>query len=291
MKKALVVEGGAMRGIFAAGVLDAWLEEGYQPFDFTVGVSAGSTNLLGYLAGNHGRSKTIICDYATSEEFINWRRFIRGGHFADVSWLWHASYEEVELNLAKYFAEGTPLYVVTTSLKDGKAKYFPVTKQNMHEIFPASCALPFAYREHPLVGGEPMTDGGVADSIPVRWAYDQGARDITVILSKPLGYRKYEPRLPTLLKPLVDEFPILLEALSNRAVSYNEALSFIESPPQDCTVRVVVPPKSFPVERLTTDKAVLEEGYELGMLAGANHWRKYGREVEPRANRTVGEQA
>ncbi|WP_233546104.1 patatin-like phospholipase family protein [Salinibius halmophilus] len=269
-KNALVVEGGAMRGIFAAGVLDAWIEQDFQPFDFTVGVSAGSTNLLGYLAGNHGRSKTIICDYATSDNFIDWRRFIRGGHFTDVSWLWHASYDEVELNLAHYFAGSTKLYVVTTSLRDGQARYFPVSEDNMHEIFPASCALPLAFRDQPRVADEPMTDGGVADSIPVIWAYEQGARDITVVLSKPLGYRKYEPKLPKLIKPLVEDFPIMLDALASRAERYNKALDFIENPPADCTVRVVVPPQSFKVERLTTDRAILEEGYQQGVVAGLN---------------------
>lgn len=269
-KNALVVEGGAMRGIFAAGVLDAWIEQSFQPFDLAVGVSAGSTNLLGYLAGNHGRSKTIICDYATREDFIDWRRFVRGGHFTDVSWLWHASYEEVALNLENCFQGNTQLYVVTTSLRDGQARYFPVTPDNMHEIFPASCALPFAYREHPRVAGEPMTDGGVADSIPVIWAYEQGARDITVVLSKPLGYRKYEPKLPKLIKPLMDDFPVMLDAMASRAERYNLALDFIENPPPDCTVRVVVPPQSFKVERLTTDRDLLEEGYQQGVQVGRN---------------------
>ena len=77
---ALVVEGGAMRGIFAAGVLDAFLEKRHQPFTEAWGVSAGSTNLIGYLCGHHGRNHRVITDHACRPEFINWGRFFQGGH-------------------------------------------------------------------------------------------------------------------------------------------------------------------------------------------------------------------
>ena len=89
MKKALVVEGGAMRGIFAAGVLDTFMTKNHYDFDFAIGVSAGATNLSTYVTRTPCLSKKIITDYATKKEFFSPLRFIKGGHMTDVHWLWH----------------------------------------------------------------------------------------------------------------------------------------------------------------------------------------------------------
>lgn len=270
-KAALVVEGGAMRGIFAAGVLDAFIEKQYNPFQFALGVSAGSTNLIGYLSGDHGRSRKILLDHARRADFINWRRYLKGGHFCDVSWLWNASFDEVPLNVQHYLNQQVPLYVVTTSVSTGQACYFAVTEQNMHNLFPASCAIPFAFREFPLIKGEQMTDGGLADSIPVIKAYEDGARDITVILSQPYGYRKRSSRFPALIKPFFRHHPSLSTAVLNRAKLYNLALDFIANPPRDCRIQIIAPPPQFAVGRFCQDLARLETGYQAGRLAGLEH--------------------
>ncbi len=271
VKSALVVEGGAMRGIFAAGVLDSFLDAAYQPFDFAIGVSAGSTNLIGYLAGNPGRSRRILMDHARREDFINWRRYLKGGHFCDVGWLWHASFDEVPLDTARYLNNGVPLYAVTTSTETGQPHYLKVTADNMHQVFPASCAIPLFYRDFPQVDGEPMTDGGLGDSIPVIQAYEQGARDITVILSRPKGYRKHQGRAPRLIKEFFHDHARLFEAVLTRGERYNQALDFIESPPEDCRVSVIAPPPDFPVKRFTREPGLLEQGYRVGRDAGVNY--------------------
>lgn len=265
---ALVVEGGAMRGIFAAGVLDAFLEQHFKPFQLAFGVSAGSTNLIGYLAGDHGRSRQILFDHARRSDFINWRRYLKGGHFCDVSWLWHASFDEVPLNIGHYLTQQVPLYVVTTSVQTGQPCYFAVTEQNMHQLFPASCAIPLMYRDFPRINGEQMTDGGLADSIPVIKAYEMGARDITVILSQPHGYRKRTSRFPSLMKPLFRRYPWLFTAVLSRASRYNQALDFIAKPPADCRIQVIAPPANFAVGRFCQNPAVLEAGYQAGRVSG-----------------------
>lgn len=271
---ALVVEGGAMRGIFAAGVLDAFIESDYLPFDFAIGVSAGSTNLIGYLAGDHGRSRRILLDHARRADFIDWRRYLRGGHFCDVSWLWHASYDDVPLNVQRYLDNAVPLYAVTTSIDTGLARYLQVTAENMHEVFPASCAIPLFYRGFPRVDGEPMTDGGLADSIPVIRAYEQGARDITVVLSRPLGYRKRVSPTPKLMRQFFHDHARLFEAVLCRAERYNQALDFIQSPPQGCRVTAIAPPAEFPVKRFTREAELLERGYQCGRESGLGHLRE-----------------
>ncbi|MCO1335900.1 patatin family protein [Microbulbifer sp. OS29] len=273
-RSAIVVEGGAMRGIFAAGVLDAFLEADYRPFDFAIGVSAGSTNLIGYLAGDHGRSRQVLLDHARRAEFIDWRRYLRGGHFCDISWLWHASYQDIPLSVDNYVNNGVPLYAVTTSINTGEACYLEVTPENMHQVFPASCAIPVAYREFPEVNGEPMTDGGLADSIPIVRAYQQGARHITVILSRPLGYRKLKGPTPKFIKQFFHDHARLFEAVLERGEKYNRALEFIEMPPEGCEVSVIAPPDSFPVKRFTQEAELLEVGYGCGRAQGRHFLRE-----------------
>ncbi len=271
IKTALVVEGGAMRGIFASGVLDAFPEKQHNPFHFTVGVSAGSTNLIGYLSGNHGRSKQILFDHALRNDFINFRRYLKGGHFCDVNWLWEMSFKQIPLNFDQYLQQQTPLFVVTTNVNTGQACYLEVTPHNMHQLFPASCAIPFMYRDFPKVDNEPMTDGGLADAIPVVWAYEQGARDITIVLSQPLGFKKSHIRFPALIKPFFKNNSSLFNTALNRATRYNQALDFINSPPSDCRIRVISPPNNFQVKRFTLNTKLLDIGYEQGRSAGLQH--------------------
>lgn len=277
-KQALVVEGGAMRGIFAAGVLDAFLANDYLPWDFTVGVSAGSTNLIGYLAGDYGRNYRVITDHACRPEFINWRRFLRGGHLCDVRWLWQQSYADVWLNLERFHQQAIPLWVATTAINSGEPRYYQIDRNNLHDVFTASCSIPIAFRDYPQIEGEPMTDGGIADSIPVRWAYEQGARDITVVLSKPHGFRKKPGRFPGLIRPLIGKHPALYEAVRTRPDRYNDTLDFIDNPPDDCRVRVIAPPEDFPVGRLTTDADKLDKGYRQGMRTGSDYLTEAGLE-------------
>ena len=163
MKRALVVEGGAMRGVFAAGVLDKFMEHDYHSFDFAIGVSAGATNLSTYVSKMHGLSKTIITQYATKREFFSPLRFIKGGHMTDVHWLWHHSKQSLGITGPNSSA-AMPLYVGITNTQTGQCEYHQATEDNVDALMVASCALPTAFREQPIINGTRYVDGGVAVS-------------------------------------------------------------------------------------------------------------------------------
>ncbi len=133
-KRALVVEGGAMRGIFATGVLDAFIEREYNPFDFTIGVSAGSVVLMGYLCESYQRNYKVITEYARSKEFINYKRFVKGGNLIDIDWLWNTSINNLPLELQKYESRNVPLYATTTVVDTGEPSYVEVTRHNLDEV-------------------------------------------------------------------------------------------------------------------------------------------------------------
>lgn len=264
---ALVAEGGAMRGIFAAGVLDHFLDANYHPFDLCIGVSAGSTNLAGYLTGQRGRSYKVITDYSCRRDFFSLRNYLKGGHYINLDWLWAIARDEYELDAAAYAAQAIPLEVVTTEVNTGLARYTVATDASLETDLLASCAVPMAYRHYPTIAGEPQTDGGVADSIPVIRAYELGARQITVICSRAEGYRKRPPRFPQAIRRLFRSTPILAEAMIRRHIAYNRAVDFLENPPADCQLTVLYPPASFKVSRTTTDLDTLNQGYNAGLAA------------------------
>lgn len=196
---------------------------------------------------------------------------MRGGHWLDLDWLWAITIRECRLDLARFAANPVPLTVVATRVADGQAAYLKANAAELEQQIKASCSVPLVYRDFVRIDGEAMTDGGVADSIPVRHAYEQGARDITVVLSRPLGYRKRAPRLPALHRYLLRETPALARASLSRHQSYNDAIDFIRQPPADCRIRVIVPPAGFRVGRMTTDRRRLEQGYQMGWQAALDY--------------------
>lgn len=283
-KRALIIEGGAMRGIFAAGVLDTFMQHNHYPYDLVIGVSAGSTNGIAYLTGDYQRSYKILTDHALRPDFMSFTRYARGGHLCDVNWLWTSSRQDLTLDVESYLRRGIPMIAVTTSVRTGHPCYHQIDADNIDEVFPASCAMPVVFRDYPLVAGEAMSDGGLGDSIPVLEAYKRGARDITVLRSVPESYRKERVRFPNMLRPLLAEYPRLLGAALRRERKYNRALDFMHEPPQGCQVRQICPPDDFPVARFTRTLDKLEQGYQQGIEAALLHLTESGQTIEPYKN-------
>ncbi|WP_404343792.1 patatin family protein [Pseudoalteromonas mariniglutinosa] len=270
-KMSLVVEGGAMRGIFATGVLDTFLRAQFQPFHQCFGVSAGATNIAAYLCSQYKRNHVVITDYSCRAEFINYPRFFRGGHLFDLDWLWQTTMADIRLDLAAFAVQPSEFYIVATDINTGQAEYLKANATELEAQLKASCAIPIAYRSYPVIAGKQLTDGGVADSIPVRKAYEMGNRDITVVLSQPQGYYKKPSKTPWLVKRLYKDYPMLAKAALKRAENYNQSIAFINNPPEDCTVRVIAPPSNFKVGRTTKSYTKLSAGYDMGIHAATHY--------------------
>ena len=268
--KALVVEGGAMRGIFATGVLDAFIQANYQPFNQCYGVSAGATNIAAYLCAQYKRNHAVITDYSCRPEFIDFVRFIKGGHLFDLDWLWQETIRDIRLDLDTFEKQASEFYIVTTNIQTGQAEYLKANATHLEQQLKASCALPIAYREFPVIDNLQLTDGGVADSIPIRKAYEMGNKEITVILSQPLGYKKKPSKAPWFVKRLYKNTPALAEATLRRAENYNQSIDFITNPPSDCKINIIAPPPNFAVGRTTKSYEKLSAGYEMGLNAGSH---------------------
>lgn len=266
-RSALVVEGGALRGIFSTGVLDGFLENGFNPFDFYLGVSSGATNIAAFLAEMIGRNRKVYLDYSLRPEFINFKRFCLGGHLLDLDWLWEITIREIRLDLKTLYSKQKPFYVVMTDVRSGKAVYKETGPDNLEHVLKASSALPVFYRGFPEVDGRPMADGGLADALPVGEAVRMGARRIMVIRSRRRDYRKRSDFSESVLFRCMRRHPRLQEAIRTRAGHYNRSVGLIRQPPPGLSFTEIFPPDDFRVSRLTRDPALLQRGYDQGRSA------------------------
>jgi len=273
---ALVVEGGGMRGIFSAGVLKSFGEAGFDPFDLYLGVSAGACNLASHLCGQYDRNYMTIAHYSVMKEFINFKRFLFGGHLMDLDWHWDITIREIRLDL-KAFDKRKPEFVaVATSMQTGKPLYLEPTGTNLEDYIKVSSSLPIMFRRTLYAGDEPASDGGVADSIPVAEAWRRGAGTIMVIRSRSADYRKKKSLISSASARLFfKKYPEFARAMGRRHVSYNEAVNFLHNPPKGCRIIEVNPPETFATGRTTTDVDILNQDYEAGCRAGLETMKRF----------------
>jgi predicted patatin/cPLA2 family phospholipase len=272
-KSALVVEGGGMRCIFAAGVLHSFGKAGFDPFDLYIGVSAGACHLASHLAGQHDRNFDITLRYSMTSDFINPWRFLRGGHLMDLDWMWEQTITHFRLNLKhideKLRTQNKEYLIVATSMETGEALYLRPDENTLEHYLKVSSSLPILYRNVLEVNGEKATDGGMADSIPVREAYRRGTTDITVIRSRSADYIKKESPIALAIFSLYcRKYPRLVEKFRKRAENYNASVEFIHSPPEGVRITEIAPPDNIAIGRTTKNETPLRAAYETGIDYG-----------------------
>lgn len=271
---ALVVEGGGMRGIFPAGVLDAFHDARFDIFNLYIGVSAGACNLSSHLASQYRRNFRIYTAQMVRPEFISMGKFLRGGHLLDLDWLWSALEREDPLDIPALYrnlkAGGGTFIVVATSIETGMPLYSTPEPGTLWDTLKASSSIPLLYRNFIAVDGSRATDGGVADPLPVREAYRRGARKIVVIRTRPGDYVKkygYESRLTSLL---YRNHPGLSGAITSQADRYREAVAFINHPPPGVAIYHVAPDTPLETSRTGQERSALLRDYIRGYQIGLN---------------------
>ena len=266
---ALVVEGGAMRGIFSTGILDGFLAQAFSPFDLYFGVSSGSGNLAAFLARMPGRNLKIYTDYSLRPEFINWKRAFWGGPLMDLDWLWEITIKEIRLDLKTIYAGPASFIVCLTNLDTGEPIYKETDETNLEEVLKASSALPGLYHEFPVIDGVKTLDGGFSDPLPVQAAIDAGAKKIMVIRSRPKPYKKRTGLGHWLLKWRLSKHAALTRVLKTHARRYNQTLSLIRNPPPGVRIVEICPKDSFCITRLERRPEKLFQGYHQGKQMAA----------------------
>jgi len=265
MKKGLIMEGGAMRGMFTAGVIDVLMEHGIE-FDGAIGVSAGAAFGCNYKSRQIGRVIRYNTRFSRDKRYGGFRVLLKEGNFYSRQFC----YEEVPLkydifDYDTYESNPMEFYIVCTDVDTGKAEYHRYENRHDHglEWIRASASMPLVSRMVEI-DGRRYLDGALADSIPVKYFASIGYDRNVVILTQPQGFRKKPDSLLPLMKRYYRKFPNLVSCMTTRHEQYNEALDYIACREAAGDLLVIRPPEKLPIRRTEKDPDKLRLVYEIG---------------------------
>ncbi len=262
----LVLEGGGMKGIYTAGVLDFFLDKGLE-FSNVYGVSAGACHMCSFLSGQRGRARDVSIDYLDSKRYCSVESLIFTGDLFNVDMCYHTIpdylYPFDHETFKKY--EGRA-YCVVTNLITGQPEYMRFRDMSKDiDKLRASASLPLVARTV-MIDGQPYLDGGISDAIPVGRSVMDGNRKSVVVMTKEVGFR----RKPTnaaqlaLIKARYVKYPKVGELMAQRHIMYNECLDYIDRLQKKGQVFVIRPQKVSGVGRIERNKKKVQALYEEG---------------------------
>ncbi len=264
-KTALVLEGGAMRGLYSAGVLDVFMKNDINA-DVVYGVSAGALFGLNFKSRQIGRALRYNLKYAKEKNYMGLYSLITTGNVMNEDFCFRKLvYELDKLDFETYKSNPVDFYAVVTNLQTGKPEYIKIddAKEGM-EYFRASGSMPFVSK--PVeVNGNLYLDGAIADAVPVKKALEGDFEKIIVVLTRPIGYnRKKKSLFPN--KLFYGKYPNLIETMNNSYKKYNETMDLIEKYEAENRIIVLRPSELVKVKRVEKDTNKLQKIYDLGVL-------------------------
>lgn len=279
MKRGLILEGGAMRGLFTAGIIDVMMEHDLWP-DGIVGVSAGAAFGCNYKSRQPGRAIRYNKRFAKDPRYSGLRSLLSTGDYFNAEFAYHVVPREYDLFDNKAF-EANPLefVCVCTDVETGLPVYKQLSKcsETTYDWIRASASMPLCSRVVCLEGYK-LLDGGVSDSIPLEWAETNGYERNVVILTQPRGYRKQRTRLMPLMRIGLRKYPNMVEAMDKRHVMYNRQLDYVDEAERGGRCLVIRPDEKLPIGHVSHNPQQMERVYQIGRQAGLqyiNEIKKY----------------
>ena len=280
MKTGLVLEGGGLRGVFTAGVLDAFLDGNFHA-DYVIGVSAGAANGVSYVSGQRERGLRTNTDYLHDPRYMGLRSLLLHRSLFGMDFIFHEipqhldpfDYQAFQENLCEFWTGAI-------DIRTGETVYFGKEEIGDDlEALRATTSLPLlsqpvAYR------GRLLLDGGTSDPIPVRRALADGCDRVVVVLTRERGYRKPAQSFRAVYRSAFRRYPAMIRALDTRHRIYNDTLDFLAGLECGGTAAVIAPATPPQVRRIERDRdkllALYQEGLEAGRaLLGSGFLRNY----------------
>lgn len=267
MSVCFVLEGGAKRGIYTAGVLDTLLENGIHA-DAVIGVSAGAIHGCSYVSEQNGRSIRYNLKYNDDYRFMSFKSWLKTGNMVETEFAYHELPDKLDVFDHEAFEKSpTKFYVTCTNLETGKAEYIycdNLRGQNIDYIR-ASASMPFV-SEIVTIKGQKFLDGGIADSIPFAAAKQLGYDKVVVVCTRPKGYRKKKTPLIVALwaKFLYRRYPNFVRTFLNRYQMYNAQCEALEKLQDNPDFLVLRPSRLIKISKMERNPKTILEMYELG---------------------------
>ena len=264
----LVMEGGAQRGLFTAGVLDVLMEHGVH-FPAAVGVSAGAAFGCNLKSRQIGRVLRYNLKYCRDWRYCSFRSLAKTGDLFGADFCYRAIPKELDpFDEAAFDRDPMAFYAVCTDVETGEAVYHRCDKiaDHTYEWIQASASMPFVSR--PVeIEGRLYLDGGIADAIPMQFMLDIGWLKNLVILTRPRDYVKEKSSTPKKASRVLREHPKLAEAMDTRHLRYQASRELVFRLEQAGAAIVICPDEPLPIDRVTHDPGKLHETWVLGRRA------------------------
>lgn len=264
MKTGLVLEGGAMRGMFSAGVCDVLMENNIET-DGCVGVSAGAAFGCNYKSRQIGRVIRYNTKYCKDKRFCSIRSLIKTGDIFGAEFCYHTIPEKLDkFDMDTFNNSNMEFYAVCTDVYTGKPVYHLCAKddKDIYEWFRASASMPLVSK--PVkAGGRTMLDGGMSDSIPLEFMISKGYEKNIVVLTQPRDYVKEKASMG-IMKISLRKYPNMIKCIADRHIMYNKQREFVFEQEKKGNALIICPDKKLPIKRIEHNPEVLREVYKIG---------------------------
>ena len=269
MKKGLVLEGGAMRGLFTAGIIDVMMEAGVEP-DGLIGVSAGAAFGCNYKSRQPGRAIRYNTRFAKDTRYSGLKSLLTTGDYFNAQFGYHIVPYQYDLFDVETFEQNPMEFIVVcTDVLTGQAVYHKMDRVDYDELewLRASASMPLASKVVE-VAGRKLLDGGVADSIPLAYFESIGYDRNVVILTQPEGYVKHRTKLMPLMRIGLRRYPEMIQAMDRRYLMYNRELEFVRQAEREGRCLVIRPDEKLPIGHISHDPEEMKRVYQIGREMG-----------------------
>lgn len=272
MKRGLVLEGGAMRGLWTAGVTDVMMEHGIKP-DGLIGVSAGAAFGCNYKSRQIGRAIRYNTRFAKDPRYSGLRSLLKSGDYFNAEFGYHIVPYEYDIFDIQTFEQNPMRFtVVCTDVLTGEAVYHDINHVDYDELewLRASASMPLASKVV-KVQGHQLLDGGVADSIPLEYFETQGYDRNVVILTQPEGFVKEPNKLMPIMRIALRKYPNMIKAMDKRHMMYNRELAYVAKAEEEGRCLVIRPDEKIPIGHISHDPDEMRHVYEIGRKVGEHY--------------------
>ncbi|HSJ36755.1 MAG TPA: patatin family protein [Planococcus sp. (in: firmicutes)] len=275
----LILEGGGMRGIYTAGVLEYFMERD-RYFSYIIGVSAGACNAASYLSRQPGRNRAVMIDFVRHPDYISLRNLMQKRELFGMDLIFNQIPNVLlPFDFQAFHAAEECFIIGTTDCLSGKPVYFEKNDNpnDILSIIRASSSLPFMSKAVSYMGQQLM-DGGIADPIPIRKAMADGVKKPVIILTQSKGYRKKPAQFPRTTRYFYKDYMGLTQALEMRWKLYNDTLDELEMLESEGKVFIIRPSEDLRVKRAERDPNKLELMHQQGysdaqrVYEAMDHW-------------------
>lgn len=290
MKTGLVLEGGGLRALFTAGVTDVMMENGLWP-DGVVGVSAGATFGCNVKSRQPGRALRYNLAFKDDPRYMGLRTLLRTGDLVGAEFSYHTLPTRLDVfDTETYRRNPMEFYCVCTDTETGRAVYKRVDEMDYEgcEWLRASASMPMVSRPVEL-DGRKYLDGGIADSIPLRFFQSMGYSRNIVVLTQPKGFYKKRTRLLPLLRLGMKKYPAIVRAMARRHIMYNGQLRYIQQQESEGGILLIYPQDTLPIGRTEQDEAKMRRVYAMGRRAGEDNLERMRRFMAEGAGHVQGQ--